>query len=203
MTASFDFSSALSSMITRDHLERVHSHIEDAVARGATLLTGGKPRPDVGPLFYEPTVLTDVDETMDLCRSETFGPVVSIYGYDRLEQAVEMANDSELGLNFSVWTRDTARGVEVASRLQAGTVGVNDGYAATWSTYDAPLGGMKGSGLGRRHGAEGILKYTEAQTVAVQKIGPAFAPIGGLDYPTYQKVLGKMLKVLKHLPFYK
>lgn len=203
MTTGFDFSSALSSMITRDHMEKVHAHVEDAVASGATLLTGGKPRPDVGPLFYEPTVLTDVDETMDVCRSETFGPVVSVYGFDHLERAVDMANDSDLGLNFSVWTRDRSRGVDVASRLKAGTVGVNDGYAAAWSTYDAPLGGMKASGLGRRHGAGGILKYTEAQTVAVQKLGPAFAPIAGLDYPTYQKVLGRALKVLKRIPFYK
>lgn len=203
LSRSFDFSSALSSMITKDHLEKVHSHVEDAVASGASLLTGGKPRPDVGPLFYEPTVLTDVDEGMLLCRSETFGPVVSIYPYGDLGDAVAMANDSDLGLNFSVWTRDTSRGVDVASQLEAGTVGVNDGYAATWSSYDAPMGGMKASGVGRRHGAEGLLKYTEPQTVAVQKIGPAFAPPAGLDYETYQKVLGPILKILKRLPFYK
>lgn len=203
LSRSFDFSSALSSMITRDHLEKVHSHVEDAVASGATLLTGGKPRPDVGPLFYEPTVLTDVDERMLLCRSETFGPVVSIYPFGDLGDAIALANDSDLGLNHSVWTRDTNRGVDVASQLKAGTVGVNDGYAATWSSYDAPMGGMKASGVGRRHGAEGLLKYTEPQTVAVQKVGPAFAPPPGLDYETYQKVLGPLLKILKRLPFYK
>jgi succinate-semialdehyde dehydrogenase/glutarate-semialdehyde dehydrogenase len=113
------------------------------------------------------------------------------------------SRDSHLGLNFSVWTDDTRRGIEVASRLEAGTVGVNDGYAAVWSSYDAPMGGMKVSGLGRRHGSEGLLKYTESQTVAVQKLGPAFAPPGGLDYPTYQRLLGSLLKVLKRLPFYK
>lgn len=203
MTRSFDFSSALSSMITRDHLEKVHSHVEGAVASGATLLTGGKPRPDVGPLFYEPTVLTDVDDRMSLCRTETFGPVVSIYPYGDLRDAIAMANDSDLGLNFSVWTRDTNRGLRVASQLEAGTVGVNDGYAATWSSYDAPMGGMKASGEGRRHGAEGLLKYTESQTVAVQKIGSAFAPPAGLDYERYQKLLGTFLKILKRLPFYK
>lgn len=203
MTRSFDFSSALSSMISRDHLEGVHSHVEDAVARGATLLTGGEPRPDVGPLFYEPTILTDVDDTMLMCRSETFGPVASVYGYDDLDSAIDMANDSDLGLNFSVWTADSRRGVDFASRLEAGTVGVNDGYAAVWSTYDAPLGGMKTSGLGRRHGSDGLLKYTEAQTVAVQKVGPAFAPPSGMGYPTYQRLLGPALKLLRRLPFYK
>lgn len=140
---------------------------------------------------------------MLLCRTETFGPVASIYGYDELEDAIALANDSDLGLNHSVWTRDTSSGVRVASRLEAGTVGVNDGYAAAWSSYDAPMGGMKASGLGRRHGSEGMLKYTEPQTVAVQKIGPAFAPLAGLDYPAYQRLLGPLLKILKRLPFYK
>jgi succinate-semialdehyde dehydrogenase/glutarate-semialdehyde dehydrogenase len=203
LSPAFDFSSALSSMITREHLDDVHSHVEDAVANGATLLTGGKPRPDVGPLFYEPTILTDVDESMRLCRDETFGPVVSIYGYHDLDGAVAMANDSHLGLNFSVWTANAARGVEVATRLEAGSVGVNDGYAAVWSSYDAPMGGMKLSGMGRRHGREGLLKFTESQTVAVQRLGPAFAPLGGMGYATYQRILGPALKVLQRLPFYK
>jgi len=203
LTPAFDFSSGLSAMITREHLENVHAHVEDAVSAGATLLTGGKPRPDVGPLFYEPTVLTNVDEAMLLCRSETFGPVVSIYGYDDIESAIAQANDSELGLNFSVWTRDRGRGVEVAARLQAGTVGVNDGYAAAWSSYDSPMGGMKASGMGRRHGAEGLLKFTESQTIAVQKIGPAFAPPGSMGYATYQRLLGPVLKLLRRVPFYK
>lgn len=203
MTAEFDFSSALSSMITRDHMESVHDHVEDAVSAGANLLTGGKARPDVAPLFYEPTVLTNVDDEMALCRTETFGPIVSVYGYGDPDDAIAMANDSDFGLNFSVWTGDTAEGVRMAARMKAGTVGVNDGYAAAWSSYDAPMGGMKDSGLGRRHGAEGLLKFTEPQTVAVQKIGPAFAPPGGLDYPTYQRMLGPLLKVLKRLPFYK
>lgn len=203
MSPSYDFSSGLSSMISREHLDKVHSHVEDAVAAGATLLSGGKPRPDVGPLFYEPTVLTDVDDGMLLCRTETFGPVVAIYGYDDLEDAITMANDSHFGLNFSVWTRDTRLGTDVASRLEAGTVGVNDGYAAAWSSYDAPMGGMKHSGMGRRHGAGGLLKHTEAQTVAVQVLGPAFAPPAGLDYPRYQRLLGPLLKFLRRIPFYK
>lgn len=203
MTRAFDFSSDVSSMIDREHLERVHGHVEDAVDNGATLLTGGEPRPDVGPLFYEPTLLTDVDETMELCRTETFGPVAAIYGYATVEEAVTMANDTEFGLNNSVWTADIARGVEIAERLHSGTVGVNDGYAAAWSAYDAPMGGFKASGLGRRHGAGGLLRFTEAQTVAVQKLGPAFAPMAPMSYETYQKILGPSLKLLKRLPFYK
>jgi aldehyde dehydrogenase (NAD+)/succinate-semialdehyde dehydrogenase/glutarate-semialdehyde dehydrogenase len=190
-------------MIDPEHLARVHAHVEDAIEKGATLLTGGKPRPDIGPTFYEPTIMTDVDAAMDMCRTETFGPVVSIYAFDDVEEAIREANDSEFGLNASVWTRDTARGVEIASRIQSGTVGVNDGYAAAWSSYDAPMGGMKASGKGRRHGAEGLLKYTEPQTIAVQRIGPAFAPLGEMGYPTYQRLLGPLLMLLKRLPFYK
>ena len=203
LTARFDFSSAMSSMIDRDHVEKVHSHVEDAVENGAAILAGGKPRPDVGPLFYEPTVLEGVDDTMELCRAETFGPVVSIYGFDTVDEAIRLANDSHLGLNFSVWTRDTRRGVDIASRLEAGTVGVNDGYAATWSSYDAPMGGMKNSGMGRRHGSEGLLKYTESQTVSLQRVIPAFAPPPGLTYERYLKVLKPALKLLRRLPFYK
>ena len=203
LTAGFDYSSSLSSIIDRNHLENVHSHVEDAVEKGATLLTGGKPRPDVGPLFYEPTVLTDVDESMLLCRAETFGPVVSLYGFDDVENAISLANDSHMGLNFSVWTSDARQGVKIASRLHAGTVGVNDGYAAAWSTYDAPMGGMKASGMSRRHGSVGLLKYTESQTVAVQRWVPAFAPFPGMSYQQYQKVLGPLLRLLRHTPFYK
>ncbi len=203
MTTAFDFSSALSSLISREHLENVHRHVEDAISNGATLLTGGKPRPDIGPLFYEPTVFTDVDDGVLLCRAETFGPVVTIYPYRDLEDAIASANDSDFGLNFSVWTSDPRRGVEIARRLHAGTVGVNDGYAATWSTYDAPMGGWKDSGLSRRHGAIGLLKFTESQTIAVQRLIPAFAPPPGMDYEKYQKLLGPLLKLLKRVPFYK
>jgi succinate-semialdehyde dehydrogenase/glutarate-semialdehyde dehydrogenase len=203
LTAEFDFSSSLSSMISREHLENIHAHVEDAVSAGATLLTGGKPRPDVGPLFYAPTLLADVDERMLVCRTETFGPVASIYPYEHVDDAIALANDSEFGLNFSVWTGDAKRGVEIASRLEAGTVCVNDGYAVAWSAYDAPMGGMGSSGLGRRHGTDGLLKYTEAQTVAVQSVGSAFAPLGGMSYERYQRLLGRALKMLRHLPLYK
>ena len=203
LSPAFDFSSDLSAMIDAEHLDRVHGHVEEAVELGASLLTGGKPRPDIGSTFYEPTILTNVDETMELCRGETFGPVVSLYGFDDIDQAVDAANDSDLGLNFSVWTRDEQRGFEIASQLHAGTVGVNDGYAAAWSSYDAPMGGMKSSGLSRRHGSAGLLKYTESQTVAIQRWLPAFAPPPGLAYETYKALLAPALKILRRLPFYK
>ena len=203
VSAGFDFSSEISSLIDRRQLERVHRHVEDAVAKGATLLTGGKARPDIGPLFYSPTVLTDVTEDMEVCREETFGPVVAIYGYTDLDEAIGRANDSDFGLHFSVWAGDTGKAQEVATRLEAGSVTINDGLAASWGSHEAPMGGMKDSGLGRRHGLDGILKFTESQTVATQRLIPAYAPFGGIPAERYTRTVEALTKVFKRLPFYK
>lgn len=203
LSAELDFSSGLSSLIDRSQLERVHAHVEEAVAQGATLLTGGKPRPDVGPLFYSPTVLTDVTEEMAVCRDETFGPVVSIYGFTSLDEAIATANDSEFGLHFSLWTRDTGSAQEIATRLKAGSVTVNDGLVASWGSHEAPMGGMKSSGLGRRHGVEGILKFTEPQTVATQRLIPAYFPFAGISSERYIRMVETLTKVFKHLPWYR
>jgi succinate-semialdehyde dehydrogenase/glutarate-semialdehyde dehydrogenase len=203
VSAAFDFGPLVGSLITRQHLTAVESHVEDAVAKGANLLTGGKPRPDVGPLFYAPTILADVDETMALCRGETFGPVVAIYPVASADEAVRLSNDSDLGLNFSVWSSDTRRAEAIAIRLQAGSVAINDGYVATWGSHDAPMGGFKGSGLGRRHGSEGLLKFTESQTVAVQRLIPAYAPALRLSYEAYRRLIERLVALFRRLPFYK
>jgi succinate-semialdehyde dehydrogenase / glutarate-semialdehyde dehydrogenase len=109
---------------------------------------------------------------MRVCDEETFGPVVSLQPFDDEDEVVRLVNASPFGLNASVWTRSTRRGRALASRLQMGMVNINDAYGATWGSIDAPMGGMKGSGIGRRHGEEGILKYTEEQTVALQRFLP-------------------------------
>lgn len=203
MTTAFDFSGELSSLIDQTQVDRVHAHVEDAVAKGATLLTGGKPRPDVGPLFYAATVLTDVTEDMSVCREETFGPVTAIYGYTDILEAIEAANDSKLGLHFSLWTRDTTRALDIAGRLEAGSITVNDGLVASWGSHEAPMGGMKDSGLGRRHGLEGILKFTEPQTVAVQRLVPAYSPFGGISVDRFTRLIQFLTRVFRRLPFYK
>jgi succinate-semialdehyde dehydrogenase/glutarate-semialdehyde dehydrogenase len=203
LSAAYDFSSEQSSLIDGAQLDKVHSHVEEAISQGAALLTGGKPRPDVGPYFYAPTVLTDVTDDMDMCRNETFGPVAAIYGFSGVDDAIEQANDSEYGLHFSVWTRDTDLGVEVAQRLETGSVTVNDGLIATWASHEAPMGGAKASGLGRRHGLEGILKFTEPQTVAVQRLVPAYRPFGGLPTERYTRLVEFLTGVFRRLPFYK
>jgi len=177
----------------------VRRHLDDARAKGASVLAGGTLRPDIGPYVLEPTVLTDVSPDMELFSDETFGPVVAITRVRDADEAVERANDSRYGLSFSIWTADTARAREIATRLQAGTVNVNDPYAAGWASMDAPMGGMKDSGLGRRHGASGILKYTESQTVAVQRLAPLMVP-PFLSADRYAELVTRMARVLAAVP---
>ena len=135
---------------------------------------------------------------MSVCTEETFGPVVSIYRFKTDDEAVELANSTPYGLNSSVWTKDGRRGRDVASRVRAGTVNINEGYASAYGSVQSPMGGMKDSGLGRRHGSEGILKYTEAQTVAQQRLLP-MAPALGMDDEKYAAFMSTSLKVMKAL----
>ena len=125
--------------------------------------------------------------------------MVSLYPVDSEDEAIAKANDSAYGLNFSVWTSDPKRGRRVASRLQAGTVNVNEAYAAAWGSIDAPMGGMKDSGIGSRHGEHGILKYTDTQTIAIERILPVAAP-RWLPAQHYAKAMTAALRVLRRLP---
>jgi succinate-semialdehyde dehydrogenase/glutarate-semialdehyde dehydrogenase len=197
--ATLTYADDMGSLISQDQLDTVRAHVDDAVEKGATVLAGGDARPDLGPYFHEPTLLADVTENMDLFADETFGPVVSVSRFASEDEAVERANASRFGLNFSVWTQDADRGRRLATRLHAGTVNVNEGFIAAWGSIDAPMGGMKDSGLGRRHGAQGIKKYTEEQTVAVQRVMP-IAPPGRMGHRLWSRVLTAGLRVLRHLP---
>lgn len=194
-----DYEVDLGSLASQQQLDAVTAHVQDALAKGAKLLAGGSARPDIGPYFYEPTVLENVSEQMDLCSAETFGPVVAVYPFDDVDEAIERANDTEYGLNASIWTGDTGKGEELATRIKTGTVNVNEAYAAAWGSMDAPMGGFKASGLGRRHGAEGILKYTESQTVAVQRLVPIAAP-EGVEEESYSRLMTNALWLLKRIP---
>ncbi|WP_350001481.1 succinic semialdehyde dehydrogenase [Pseudarthrobacter sp. WHRI 8279] len=186
----------MGSLTGQRQLDRVSAHVEDALAKGAQLITGGRARPDLGPYFYEPTVLTGVTGEMVVAREETFGPVVAVYQVDGDEEAVALANDSHYGLNASVWS--ARHGREVGRRLLTGTVNVNDGYSAAWASHDAPMGGMKDSGVGRRHGREGILKYTEAQTVASQRLVPV-GPPPGMGNERYTRLIKGALTLMGRL----
>ena len=191
-----DFDHDMGSLINHDQLERVRAHVEDARSKGATVRTGGRHREDLGELFYEPTILTGVTPEMDCYAHETFGPVVSVYPVTSEEEAVAQANDSDYGLNASVWTTDHDRGRGVASKIKCGTVNVNEGYAATFGSIDAPMGGMKDSGLGRRQGRDGIRRFVDVQSVATQT-GVPIAPSHGLDGKSFTSVMTGMLRVMK------
>ncbi|MEV7777930.1 succinic semialdehyde dehydrogenase [Kitasatospora sp. NPDC088351] len=190
----------MGSLVSVRQLDATTRHVDEAVKGGATVLAGGRARPDLGPFFYEPTILDGVTPEMAVCAEETFGPVVSVYRFDTEEEAVAAANSTAYGLNSSVWTRDSRRGRAVAARLRTGTVNINEGYAAAYGSVSAPMGGMGESGLGRRHGADGILRFTEAQTIAGQRLVP-LAPAFGLDDRQFAAVFTGGLRVLKALRF--
>lgn len=165
-----DYSFDVGSVTTEAQLEKIVAHFDDAIAHGARVLAGGVHRTDVGPLFFEPTILTEVPDDAVLAREETFGPIVSLVTVSGDEDALTRINDSELGLNVSVWTSSVRRGRALAERIEAGIVNINEGYAAAWSAYGAPVGGWGDSGLGGRHGREGLLAMTRTQTVAAQRL---------------------------------
>ncbi len=193
----YDFSCQMGSLTSTEQLEVVQRHVADAVSKGATVLAGGRARPDLGPFFFEPTVLSGVVEGMECFAEETFGPLVSIYRVGSDDEAVELANATRYGLNASVWSRSSRRGRDVAARLRAGTVNVNEAYAAAWGSIDAPMGGMGDSGLGRRHGSTGILKYTEAQTVARQRLFNLAPPLAQLGDDGFAAVMTTALRLMK------
>lgn len=191
-----DYGAEMGTLISARQLEIVERHVGDAVEKGARVLTGGRTRPDLGPYFYEPTVLENARAGMELFADETFGPVVTVERFSDADEAIKKANDSPYGLNASVWTRDTERGYGVARKLQSGTVNVNEAYGAAYLSADAPMGGMKDSGLGRRHGAEGIQKYTESQTIAIQRVLPVGA-LPGVGEERFSKIMTGFMKALK------
>jgi len=158
------------SMTFPPQIEKVERHVQDAVARGAKVLAGGKRRTDLPGLYFEPTVLVDVDHDMDVMRDETFGPVIPIMRVRDEEEAIRLANDSRYGLDASVWTRDLARGARVARRVQSGAVCVND-VLVNYAVTEVPMGGWKESGIGYRHGPGGIRKFCAQQSVVIDRFG--------------------------------
>jgi succinate-semialdehyde dehydrogenase / glutarate-semialdehyde dehydrogenase len=194
--AAYDYSCDMGTLISQEQLENITAHVEDARSKGATVLIGGRARPDIGPFFYEPTVLTDVTAEMDCYTEETFGPVVSLYWFSVEEEAIAAANATPYGLSASVWTRNGGRGRAVGARLRTGSVNVNEAFAPAWAGVDAPMGGMGDSGLGRRHGAAGLLKYTEAQTIAEQHL-ISIAPVGLLSPLDHERLAQLMTAGLK------
>ena len=194
------YGAEIGSLASAAQLEKLTEHLSDAVDKGAVVVAGGKARPELGPFFHEPTVLAEVTAEMDVYRDETFGPLVAIYPVASIDEAIEAVNDTEYGLNASVYCGDVKKGKAIAEQLMAGTVNVNDGYSSGWASVDAPMGGMKASGVGRRHGRDGLLKYTESQTIAVRSALAQKLQDPGPDGTVYARRFTKLLKVAKHLP---
>ena len=156
-------------MIRPRQLEKVEQQLQDAVERGAQIVTGGKRRPDLGPNFFEPAVVTHVDHSMQLMREETFGPVMAIRTVGSVEKAVELANDSPFGLSASVWSGNSRRGREVAARIRAGSVMVND-VASYYGICEAPHGGPGASGWGRTHSRLGLIEMVQVKYIDVDRL---------------------------------
>ena len=190
------FDTDMGSLTSQAQLNRVSGFIDDATEHGARIVVGGKPVPELGPNFYLPTVLTDVTDEAKLFRSEVFGPVVAIESYDDIEDAIAKANDTDYGLNASV-VGPEREAVRVASKLKAGSVNVNEGYRASFASMGSPMGGMKSSGMGRRNGKQGMLRYTDTRTIGIARFNFKL-PTRGRDYKTLaplMRVLSKLLKI--------
>jgi succinate-semialdehyde dehydrogenase / glutarate-semialdehyde dehydrogenase len=193
-----EWGSDMGSLISQDQFDTVVAHVDDAVAKGATVLAGGKARPDLGPYFYEPTVLEGVTPEMTCFGNETFGPVISLYRFHDEADAISRANAGEYGLNASIYSKDTKRARAIARQVKCGTVNINEAFAATFASLDSPMGGMRESGMGRRQGGEGVLRYTESQAVAVQKL-LRFAPVLGMSDETFAKVMTAQTRLMTKL----
>ena len=192
----------MGSMIDAEQAHAADAHVREAAEMGATVLQGGQFRPDLGPAFYEPTLLEHVRPEMAVYGHETFGPVLSLYRVGSAEEAVRLANDSPYGLHYGVYSGDLRLGERLAAQLQAGSVCVNDSYMS-WGALDGPMGGFKQSGVGRRHGPEGIRKYTQPQTIVTNQtrwqIGTTESALALNG--TLAKWLIRLLGVWRRVPF--
>ena len=188
----------MGSLISQAQLDTVTAHVEDAVAKGARVLTGGRARPDIAPYYYEPTILEGVTPDMTCFGLETFGPVISVYRFHDEAEAVARANDGDYGLNGAIYSRDGKRARALARQIKCGTVNVNEAYGATFASIDSPMGGMRHSGIGRRQGPEGIHRFTEVQTVGTQRVMP-LGPSYGLNDEQWARLMTISSKILNKL----
>jgi succinate-semialdehyde dehydrogenase/glutarate-semialdehyde dehydrogenase len=200
MHASVGWGTDYGSLISAEQLARTAAAVDDAVAKGATVLTGGHPLPDIGPFYYAPTVLTGVTEGMACFGAETFGPVVAVQRVDSEQEAISLANDSPYGLNASVLTEDDGRGERIARQLRTGSVNVNEAYEATFGSTRAPMGGRGLSGLGRRNGDHGLTRFTEEQTIAIQR-GIGMGTPFGMEHDDWGDMIIRGFRALKAVGF--
>lgn len=186
---------------TLTHERQLHStqrHIDDAVSRGAQVIAGGHALPDVGPLAFAPTVLVDVPLDAEVCTVETFGPVCSVYRWEAESDLIAFVNNTEYGLSAGIASSRVAWAREIATKLKVGTVNINEAFGSAYASIDAPMGGMGQSGLGRRHGSDGLLKYTEPQTIAQQR-WMKLTPQWGMDDAGWATFTTRAMRLMKSL----
>jgi acyl-CoA reductase-like NAD-dependent aldehyde dehydrogenase len=160
----------LGSMTSAEQFQIVSSQVNEALSQGAKALTGGRANPKLAGLYYEPTVLVEVNHGMAVIRDETFGPVLPVIKVRDAEEALRLANDSRYGLDACIFTRDKEKARQMADQLLAGTVCINDALV-NYIIPDTPMGGVKESGFSRRHGAEGIRKYCYQKSIVIDRFG--------------------------------
>jgi acyl-CoA reductase-like NAD-dependent aldehyde dehydrogenase len=157
-------------MTSEAQIKIIEAQVAEAVAQGARVLAGGRRSATLKGLYYEPTVLVDVKPSMSIAAEETFGPVIPIMKVDDADQAIRLANDSRYGLGGSIFSRDLASGRALAEKMQSGSVCINDALV-NFIIPDAPMGGVKESGIGYRHGAEGMRRFCHQKTIVTDRFG--------------------------------
>ena len=195
-----DFEFDIGSLTSAAQLARVEKFVKDATDKGARVLTGGHSLPAVGPYFYQPTVITDIGEDVLMRCDEVFGPVIGVYGYSDVDEAIDMANDSDYGLNASI-IGNRKEAVRLSHFIEAGGVNINEGYRATFAAFGAPMGGFKLSGVGRRSGVGGLLRYTESRTVGVARtIAGLGLPLNARGWKRMAPLMDILAKIQRRLP---
>jgi succinate-semialdehyde dehydrogenase/glutarate-semialdehyde dehydrogenase len=195
---SHKFEFDLGALSSTAQLNRVAGFIDRAKSEGGRIVTGGRVMSEVGANFYAPTVVTDLPLGAEILHKEVFGPVIALVGYESLDEAVELANDTEFGLNASV-VGDPRQALKLASRLMAGSVNINEGYRATMASMAAPMGGMKQSGMGRRSGPGGLLRFTETRTIGIANKTPIGLPNRAKDFKKMAPLMTNLVRLMGKL----
>ncbi|MEY4323018.1 MAG: succinic semialdehyde dehydrogenase [Actinomycetota bacterium] len=190
----------MGTLINEKQISTTERHIFDAVSKGAVIEVGGERLSEVGPFAFAPTVLSNVPPEAEVCGTETFGPVCSVYTWRTEEDLVEFVNNTEYGLSAGIVSRNTKWANDIAVQLHVGAVNINEAFGSAYASIDAPMGGMKQSGVGRRHGEHGILKYTESQTIARQR-WMKLTPQWRMDDRGWARFATRALRLMKVLRF--
>lgn len=190
----------IGSITNQAEFDRTEAHVKDALEKGARLVYGGKPRPDIGPLFYEPAILVDCNHDMEIMQDETFGPTLAVMKVSDSEEALKLANDSQYGLSSSIFTRDLKKGEHLALQLDTGDTVVNRTGVYTAGAASLPWGGQKDSGVGRRGGREGLLNYVVTKSIYVDRRLDQLPSVTLAD-PLSLFTIELLRKIRKFIPF--